>query len=134
MLKKTKPVFSSQNDKFKRFTPGGAFDHELAIRRVLAAAGRFATLCGMSIIEPGSSPRKSLLKTRIVKNEFGVTSKRNVFNCAALDLPPFIRVKIDVHRDAPIGDESFFQACRSGQGLLVDPDQGFVGTGTNKEE
>ena len=40
-------------------------------------SGRTAEFPQMSPIEPGAGPRKSLLKTRIVKKELGPTSKRN---------------------------------------------------------
>ena len=66
----------------------------IAVRQFVNAAGRVAEPCGMSAIaDPNSGPRKALLNTRIVKNEFGATAKRNASNFCAGEPIPFSRVK-----------------------------------------
>src|SRR6185369_5597444 len=61
-------------------------------REAFSGAGSVTELCGASAIEPGSRPRSSPLKTRIVKKEFGAASKRRRWSCD-LDLPPFNRLR-----------------------------------------
>ena len=52
----------------------------IMLTEAFSGTGRSVVFCGISPIEPDSAARKRSLKTRIVKNEFGFTTKRNVSN------------------------------------------------------
>ena len=94
MLKKTKPVFPSRTTR-SNGSPEGVFSITSWLEDAFNGSGRAAEFLQINPIELGSGPRRSLLRTRIVKKELGPTSKRKVssFDSCVPELIPLSRSK-----------------------------------------
>ena len=92
MLKKTKPVFPSRTTS-SNGSPGVVFSITSWFEDVFSGSGRIAVF--RNAIEPCSGPRKTWLKTRTVKKEFGPISKRkgSRFTSFVAKSLPFSRFK-----------------------------------------
>ena len=66
-------------------------------------------------IEPGSGPRKTSLKTRIVKKELGPTSKRKVstFDSLRRGIDSLESIQIEIHRHDSTRDDHSFKSSGS---------------------